>query len=372
VAFLEHPLLGDDRGYVDIVDLAGNVKRLTQEWSGENGLAWSPSGSEIWFSAGIQTEGGSLYAVTRDGRLRTVLSTAADLQLHDISADGRVLMASLRESSDVSTGRAGHQPDLLLDIPDESVAVQGISADGSLLATAFSGTGGGHDYSTYAVKSDGSAQIRLGDGAGFAVSPDNKWMISMIPSAPNKLVIYPTGAGQPRPLDLSPVQVSLAYATWTSDGTKLLLGGREPGKAQAAYLLDMASGRARAVTPEGTGPMALSPDGKVVLAKVGTAGYALYPVSGGTPVAAKGIQNGEIPLVWDSSGTKVYLWDRRMPIQIVLADPRTGERKNWLKIEPGDGSGLLYGNVLITPDGKSYVYRLRRVLTNLYLATGLR
>jgi hypothetical protein len=56
----------------------------------------------------------------------------------------------------------------------------------------------------------------------------------------------------------------------------------------------------------------------------------------------------------------------------VRLDPRKGERKSWLKITSADASGMLYGNVNITPDGKSYAYRFRRILTNLYVATGLR
>ena len=44
VAFLDHPIFGDDRGSVAIVDLAGKKKTLTGDWDSVQGLAWSTSG----------------------------------------------------------------------------------------------------------------------------------------------------------------------------------------------------------------------------------------------------------------------------------------------------------------------------------------
>src|SRR3984885_43538 len=52
VAFLDHTTHDDDRGVVSMVDLAGQKKVLSTGWESEEGLAWSPNGSEVWFSAG--------------------------------------------------------------------------------------------------------------------------------------------------------------------------------------------------------------------------------------------------------------------------------------------------------------------------------
>jgi Tol biopolymer transport system component len=51
VAFLDHPVFGDDRGSVAIVDRAGHKRTLTTLWASTQGLAWSASGKEIWFTA---------------------------------------------------------------------------------------------------------------------------------------------------------------------------------------------------------------------------------------------------------------------------------------------------------------------------------
>ena len=58
--------------------------------------------------------------------------------------------------------------------------------------------------------------------------------------------------------------------------------------------------------------------------------------------------------------------------RIFLVDPWTGERKKFLETMPPDPSGVLYGNFYITPDGKTYAYRFRRVLSTLFAADGLK
>jgi len=74
IAFFDHPQGGDDRGSVCIVDLNGNKRVLSPGWSSLAGLAWSPSGNEIWFAGSNSGIRRSLYAVSISGRLRTILS----------------------------------------------------------------------------------------------------------------------------------------------------------------------------------------------------------------------------------------------------------------------------------------------------------
>ena len=50
IAFESHPILGNDDGSVDLVDLSGKHKMLSAYPSVE-GLAWSPDGKEVWFAA---------------------------------------------------------------------------------------------------------------------------------------------------------------------------------------------------------------------------------------------------------------------------------------------------------------------------------
>jgi Tol biopolymer transport system component len=58
VAFLDHPQLGDDSGSVALIDRSGTKATLSQGWSTAQGLGWSPSGGEIWFTAAQGTGAG--------------------------------------------------------------------------------------------------------------------------------------------------------------------------------------------------------------------------------------------------------------------------------------------------------------------------
>jgi hypothetical protein len=73
IAFIDHPVQGDDSGSLALVDLAGNKRSLSGEWFTIQGLAWSPDGKEIWFTASKSGVDRTLYAVTMDGKERMVL-----------------------------------------------------------------------------------------------------------------------------------------------------------------------------------------------------------------------------------------------------------------------------------------------------------
>jgi hypothetical protein len=92
LAFIDHPLLRDDGGAISVVDLAGKKSDLTERWASAYGLAWSPSGDEIWFTATATGFSRSLRGVTLSGKLRELLSAPGTLTLHDVGAGGRALI----------------------------------------------------------------------------------------------------------------------------------------------------------------------------------------------------------------------------------------------------------------------------------------
>lgn len=371
IGFLEHPLLGDDRGYVSVVDMNGKAKRLTGEWAGEDGLAWSSTNNEIWFTSSWQSEPPILRAVNRSGRQRIVFFTATELSLRDIGKNGSVLMTSGRVSTEVAMGRRSAKSLHSLDVADESAGIGGLADDGKAAALVYSGTAGGQDYKTYVARDDASEPILLGDGDPTGISPDGKWILSLIPSDPSKIILHPTEAGESRRLDISPVRMVAGVTSWSHDGSKVVFTGTEPGKPPRVYLLDPTSGATRAITPEESSAPLLTPDGEMVLAKDKTTAFAIYPVKGGEPEPIKGISATDLPLQWDTTSRMIYVWDRTLPAKIYRLDPRTGKREFWLEIAPTDPSGLLYGHIYISPDGESYAYHFRRILTNLFVAENL-
>jgi hypothetical protein len=56
-------------------------------------LAWSPDGSEVWFSGAKRTIAMQLYAMELCGRERLVAPLAGMFHPADIAADGRVLLS---------------------------------------------------------------------------------------------------------------------------------------------------------------------------------------------------------------------------------------------------------------------------------------
>ncbi len=372
IAFCDHPVRGDDRGFVAIVDLAGKITRLTQEWGSLRGLAWPASGEEIWFTASRVEDPQSLMAVSRAGRQRVIQVSPSYMWLQDISADGKVLLGDSQEGGVVAIHREGAAPDKIIDIASESTTLSGISDDGSLVAVDYSGAGSGPDYAAYLAKTDGSGPVRLGDGSSMGMSPDGKWIAATLPSTHSAFRLLPTGAGETRSFEISPVRVLDYYGSWVRDGSKFAFSGAATGKPARTYLLDTKTGKTFPVTPEGTTDPLISPDGKVVVARDQQQRFRRYPVDGGEAQEMKGLKDGEIPIQWDTSGTKLYVWDGTFPAHIFLVDLKTGARHPWTTLVPIDSAGVLYGNIVMTPDGKTSVYRYRRIMTTLFLAEGLK
>jgi hypothetical protein len=213
---------------------------------------------------------------------------------------------------------------------------------------------------------------RIGDGDPTSISPDGKWVLSLIPTQPSKLILYPTGTGEARPIDISPVHILNTLSSWTSDGSQFLLTGAEENGPPRAYLVDATSGGARPVTPPGTSDAIISPNGQHVVARNSASNrFFIYSSSEPESRPAEGLAADEAPIQWDISNHKLYVWNRKLPAKVFLVDVVTGSRELSLEITPAEVSGLLYGEILITPDGKSYGYRYRRVLADLFLAKNL-
>jgi eukaryotic-like serine/threonine-protein kinase len=371
IAFAEHPELGDDRGFVTLVDLQGKSKRLTKEWSSVRGLAWSPSDKEIWFTASKDTEPQALVAVDRQGTSRGILRSPAYLWLQDINAAGKVLLGDTQVGGGVALHAAQGTADQFIDVASESSEVDGISSDGSKLSVTYSGANSGVDYTAYVVKDDGSPPVRVGDGSGIGITPDGKQILVTMASATSHWRFYPTGPGDARDIDISPVHLLDWRGSWTSDGSLLAFTGAENGKQPRVYVLDRAAGKVRPVTAEGVTNPFFAPDGRSLIARNAQREFALYPLDGGAPRPVKGLEPGETPVQFGTGG-KLYTWNGSFPAHIMVVDLESGQRQLATTLAPADPAGVLYGEVVATPDGKTFAYRYRRAVTNLFLAEGLK
>jgi eukaryotic-like serine/threonine-protein kinase len=381
VAFADHPVQGDDRGSLAIVDRAGNRKVLSEEWYTIQGLAWAPSGDEIWFTASKSGVDRTLYAVTLDGKERMVLRLPGALMLFDIFKDGRVLMmrASWRRELVGVNVQDNKQRDL--SWLDYSYPAE-ISSDGKMLLFDEEGGGGSLAYSksgglTYAVyirKTDGSPAVLLGEGGAVALSPDGKSVIAQTQDSPSQLKLVTTGAGEAK--DLTKDNINHTWAHWFPDGKRVLFSGNEPGKGTRLYLYEGTSRKNQPITPEGVNGTAfvISPDSQWVAA-IGPdqKGY-LYPVAGGEPHPILGLNPGEQPITWGADNRSLYVYQPgELPARVDRLDLQTGQRTLWKQLMPTDPAGVeTIGPILMTADAKTCVFGYHRMLADLYLVEGLK
>jgi len=381
VAFIDHPVQGDDGGSVAVVDLAGNKKTLSHDWYTVQGLAWSANGNEIWFTASKSGIDRSLSAVTIDGHERLVTRMPGTLMLLDIWKDGRVLLtrASWRRELIGIMSTEAHEKDLSWF--DYSYPAD-LSTDGKVLLFDEEGSGGGLSYSksaglTYAVyvrNTDGSPAVLLGEGAALALSPDGKWAIAQPQGSPAQLRLLPTKSGEPRMLTHD--NINHAWARWFPDGKRVIFSGDEPGHGVRLYVMDVDSGKSRPISPEGVLATAffVSPDSKFV-AGIGPdqKGY-LYPVDEGKPILVNGMEPGEQPITWNTDGTALYVYQPgEVPARVFHLDIKSGKRTLWRQLVPSDPAGVeTIGPILLSPDAKTCVYGYHRTLSDLYLVEGLK
>src|SRR5206468_9857998 len=77
--------------------------------------------------------------------------------------------------------------------------VTDISDDGRRLLFGEQGVAGGPGYAVYLRGTDRSPAVRLGKGMAESLSPDGQSALA-IDLAQNRLLVLPTGAGEPRTL----------------------------------------------------------------------------------------------------------------------------------------------------------------------------
>jgi eukaryotic-like serine/threonine-protein kinase len=371
VAFIDHPVGGDDGGSVAAVDRAGKLRKLTGAFATAQGLAWSPRG-EVFFTAAEVGGNRALYSTSRSGGARLRIRIAGNLTLQDISREGRLLVTRDTNRTEMLALAPGETKERDLTWLDWSLPANGgIAPDGKLVLFSESGEGGGPGYSVYVRKTDGSPAVRLGEGSAQALSPDGKWVLAIahIASDP-QLAAYPTGAGDPKffPRD----GVTVLSAVWLADGKQILFNANEPGHGPRLYVRDFGGGKPRAISPEGYVLSVASPDSRSAVATGPDRKYYLYSIAGGEPTAVPGLEPTDAVDQFTSDSRFVYVHRREAPLRVYRLELATGRKELWRTLMPSDAAGVSSLSPIPTPSGEWYVYNYVRTLSDLYLVEGPR
>jgi Tol biopolymer transport system component len=369
LAFMDHPAQESDTGSVDVVDLAGHVKTLSAGWLSARGVAWSPRGDEIWFTATRQAAR-QLYAVSLSGQSRQVAAMAGSLMLADVALNGKALLIREEERTGILAATRGQTAERDLSWFDWS-QLSDFSADGKKVLFEEGGVGGGINGAIFLRGADGSPAIRLGEGKALALSPDGKWVLAESSPATHQLTLLPTGTGQP--VRLPPTNLSHVWAAWLPDNKRFVFLGSRAGSGLQLFAEDVAGGSPRSISPEGISAAgAVSPNGKFVAA-VGPGGKGyMYPVDGGAIPTISKLTANDRPIGWGGGGETLYVEEEASPGKIDSLNIASGTRTLFWQLAPIDSAGISsIGPIRISHDEKLCVYSYTRTLSELFLAQGL-
>ncbi len=369
IAVFEHPIRFDDRGSVALIDLAGKKSTLAGPYWAVEGLVWSQDGSEVIYSGASEDGDLEIRAVDLNGRRRTALRSAGGLMIRDVAKDGRWLATRDDKYRDLLVVTPAQPSERDISWLDFSFPAA-LSDDGRSLLFTEESTSLGNSYSVCLRGTDGSAVVRLGDGTARDLSPDGKWALATIPTEPERLVLYPTGPGQPKTLERGDV-VGYESARFFPDGAKVLFCGHERGRAVRCYVQSVSGGRPRTMTPDDRTSGFVSPDGSRIAVE-GPAGIELYPAEGGAASPVPGSTRSDGLRRWSADGRSVLVahgWE--VPLRVERIDVASGRREFVRAISPAELAGTVQVQpIAISADEKTYAYSCRRLHSLLFLVEG--
>jgi Tol biopolymer transport system component len=368
IAFLDHPIFGDDNGMIAVTDLRGNRKQLSEPFSSAQGVAWSPRGDEIWFSAVKSGVFRVLYAATLSGKVRTLLSAPGNVDLQDVLPDGRVLIADRSDRRILMVSSEDHPEPRDFTWMDWAYG-QRFSSDGKQLL--FGDQHSGDLYGSFLRNLDGSPAVRLGDGNPSDLSVDGKFAVTVLPNAPSQLMLLPVGAGDPRQLTHS--KINYLGGRWLPDG-RIAAIGNESGHPQRTFIVSL-DGKETPFTPEGIRTLAVSSDGKrMLVTNEDFSQIQMFPLDGSQAQPLPQLQKGDRPLDFTVDDTALLV--RRTNAQAAAEIWRvelSGSKRTLLRTiplpeVPSITSGL---GVSVSRDGKNFAYSYSRRMSTEYVVEGL-
>ena len=374
IAFADHENpAGDDEGSLAVIaaDGSGQEKKLSSGWITLQGILWSPSGDEIWFTSARTGNAANPRAITLSGKIRDLANVPGGMWLQDIR-NGTLLAVTHRNRRDIRGKGPGDKEEHELGWFGWAI-LRGMTPDGRKIIFEEEGDGGGPNYTVFMRSTDGSPPVRIGEGVAGAISPDGKWVVTR-PTHAGNLSLVPTGAGDPKTLTHD--SISYLGIRFLPDGKHLIAVGAEAGHARRDYLIDVANGDSRPITPEGIVGLAVSPDGKSLAARKPDGQRGIWSLDNSQFQPISGIDPKALVFDWTADGSSLYVYNSTgisSSVDVSLYNLKTGKLEPWKTFGKDFGAGLIgIGAPWLSTDGNSYAYGYGRILSEAYVVKGLR
>jgi eukaryotic-like serine/threonine-protein kinase len=381
VAFAEHTIAGDDRGYVSVIDVQGKYRRLTVEFRLLEGIAWDGDGKRIWYTgAGGDSASIDLYTVDMEGKSERKMPMSHVAILEDIARDGRMVLSVRSDNLATTAVDASGKQTANLGLFSKSILFD-ISPDGKAVVLNEVSQPSGSYYQAIYQKADGSPPIVLGPGAVPKLSPDGQTVAAIIYKSPIEIAFYPVGTGESRTLQLNGL-VSALQSHWFPDGKHILLMGARKDEPMRTFVVDVNSGKMETIGPENFKGVLVSKDGQRIVG-FSPDGCVMFdrrtnkvaPILG---IASSGamVAHGEDEVqrfTADGQGllvvTKTAGLSQASAFRVDLA---TGNRTLLKTVDLPDKAGVVGLLMEIAEDEKSYAYDVITSNSTLYELSGVK
>lgn len=377
IAFIEHPFLGDDRGFVVCLDLEnksnGEKRILTENRTSIMGLAWLKD--EICFTASREGNARTINAVNLKGEERRIYRGLGMLTLCDFSKSGAALVTNDKLRVQVIARHANVGVERNLSWHDCTLP-RDLTDDGETLLFEEAGMSGGSEFSAYVRKLDGSSTRKIGDGSALALSPDGKYVLLRFHRPHSHLALMPIGGGEMKPLETDPANLLdyEVFAAFFPDGKRIIFAANEADGEKRIYTQKTDGGKPVRFAPLEEGvqmlsPHTISPDGKSVILTDSENRLTLYQTTGGTSSPLKNLEKNYFLVRWAGDGENLFVWRRgELPAIVYKYNLANATKKKWLELMPKDITDVSQMlSIKLTPDGKTYAYSFLRESSDLYL-----
>ena len=374
VAFFEHQIRFDDRGWLKVIDQAGAVRTLTPEYWGAEGIAWTRDGAAIVYAAGDKGWDSFHPRVRRlDGKATSNFSVSGiGMFMFDVSSKGTWLVTRNDDDRSARVLVPGETDERELSwLGSVGGAGASLSADGRHFLFTDESESAGATYAVSVWSLDGSPPVRLGPGAAVAFSPDGMRVLADRVT-PAGLIIYPVGAGEPVTLPTGGL-TTVSGNGWFSDGRRIILCGRDASRPFRCYQQDVASGAMKPLTPENYNVGPLSHDERTIVLLPANGPPQLFDLHAMSTRPLPGIAADDGLVAWSRDDRSLFVQkvgDTRGRLERV--DLATGRRTLARELKPPDRATLMRVRISgVIDDGAVYSYTYWTRQSRLLVARGV-